>query len=96
MRTIEEFEKDDRVVLIHLGYIPTSMFPVVDSKYECVGSVYASTFSRVYVSWDNGEYHGYPPEELELADIYYANTTKLSISDPNRSFRLKKKHNIDR
>ena len=100
INSIDKFNPGDRVVLVEIQDNPSPVWPQVDSEYEDIGTVVTTIaeFEHVHVRWDNCMNPcAYFPWQIELYDLYYTNTAKLSKSDPNRSFRLqKKRRSIDR
>ena len=85
------FEKGDRVYYVSGAHGALSNNPLIDTKYECQGSVRnirASGYS-ISVKWDNGTQNCYNSEDLVHANIVV--NRPLPKTDPNSAFRIKKK-----
>jgi len=85
------FKKGDRVYYVSGVHGALSNNPLIDTKYECQGSVREirdSGFS-ISVRWDNGTSNSYNSGDLVHADIVI--NRPLPKTDPNSAFRIKKK-----
>ncbi len=88
-RTIGNFHKGDRVILIPNNFHPEPGYPVYGSDYSDVGTVVEVDRRHVSirVKWDQGPLTSFSPGYIDLYDDY---VTMLSKPDPNRSFKDQK------
>ena len=80
------FDVGDRVKYISGRHGRSLSNPMINTEYECTGTVDASFGKkRCTVLWDNGEHNSY-----DTGDLAHSKIGEPGKLDPNTAFRMKK------